>query len=183
MHLLEAWAPRCFFLAKLRRPQWRASALGASTRLVFCTGLGWCFLALECPSLCALQPTQSRRLSEPAHLPAAHAACAALPHPAAGAAAGAVPERQPPRATADAITIVQAERDLRHERPSLLSGTAPDAVMIKAEQEPHTMEPGVQPVAGPDAVILDIDRGDSASAAAQAAVGCWGWQHSNRLRW
>ena len=142
------------------------------------------------PPLCALQPPQSRRLSEPARLPAVRAACAALPQPAAEA----VPEREPPGARADASITMQAEQELPHDKPGLrpgiepdahmadaqqelhndepglLSGTASDVVMVDAERELHTTEPGVQPVAGPEAVMTDGIRGDGASAAAEAAV-------------
>ena len=146
------------------------------------------------PPLCALQPTQSRRLSEPARLPPAHAACAALPQPVAGTAAGAVPEQQSRRARVDASMMIQAERDLPLDKPGfradtgtdahmadtqqelhneglgLLSGTGTDVVMLEAKGQLHNNEPGMQSVAGPDAVMTKVYEGNDVSAAAEAAV-------------
>ena len=173
----EAWAPPLYC---------------PGTPLMICNGFECWTPSCGGPPLCALQPTQSRRLSEPARLPAAHAACAALPQPAAGTAGGAVPEQELPGERAD--MSIQAERNLPHhepgpqpgtgpdahmadaqqelynKEPGLLSGTVPDVAMVEAERELHTKEPGVQSVAGPDAVMTEVDGEDSASAAAEAAV-------------
>ena len=89
--------------------------------------------------------------------------------------------------------VVQAERDLPHDKPGLradtgagahmadaqqelhneelglLSGTATDVAMVEAEGELHNNEPGVQSNTRPDAVMTKVNKGEDVSAAAGAA--------------